>query len=809
MNPRQIFRLLFVASSLALVSALGSAARATDVFYVSPDAKPDGVGSEKSPWSLTAAQQQVRALLTKDAGTVAPIEVRLLPGIYELKTPLIFTPQDSGSKNAPVIWRAAEQNERRVILSGGISLGKLDWRPWRDGVWRAHVPEAVAAKLPEVVDQLFVNGARQVWARYPNYSDKAVWLNGVAADVDAPERVARWKNPAGGYIHALHKGLWGGFHYRITGKNSDGSLALEGGWQNNRPEQGPNLKMRYVEGVFEELDAPGEWFFDAAERMLYFYPPEGVDLSSGAASVVVPRLESIVRFEGAHDMTMEGVVFEHTARTFMKTREPLLRGDWRIYRDGAVFFERAENCAVRDCDFEAPGGNAIFVSNRNRRVEISDCLIREAGASGVVFAGNPSAARSALFHYGDTQALDKIDRAPGPVSDDFPQECVVSDCLITRIGRVEKQSAGVTIDLASRITVKNCSIYEVPRAGINIGDGCWGGHLVEGCDVFETVLETSDHGAFNSWGRDRFWERTRKVTEQWVAADPEMPFWDAREPNTLRGNRFRCDHGWDIDLDDGSTNYVIENNLCLSGGIKLREGYRRVVRNNITVNNGLHPHVWYPKSGDVVANNIFFAPYAPIGMSDETWSGGRFESNFLHVPGMSGLKPALALQKLSRQDALSLEGDAQFASPEKGNYALTKNSPSDFKSFALDAFGVKSPRLRAIARTPQIPPPVVKGDDSVAAAARTVRWDGAAIKNLSTPAEQSATGMMSMTGVLVISTGRNARLEKFGVLPRDVILRWGKRAIANVDELLSAASENPQPDEIEIWRDQEIKKLKY
>ena len=23
----------------------------------------------------------------------------------------------------------------------------------------------------------------------------------------------------------------------------------------------------------------------------------------------------------------------------------------------------------------------------------------------------------------------------------------------------------------------------------------------------------------------------------------------------LRNNRWRCDHGWDIDLDDGSTNY--------------------------------------------------------------------------------------------------------------------------------------------------------------------------------------------------------------------------------------------------------------
>jgi hypothetical protein len=59
--------------------------------------------------------------------------------------------------------------------------------------------------------------------------------------------------------------------------------------------------------------------------------------------------------------------------------------------------------------------------------------------------------------------------------------------------------------MAQDITVRHCSIYDVPRAGINIGDGCWGGHVIEFCDIFDTVKETGDHGSFNSWGRDRYW----------------------------------------------------------------------------------------------------------------------------------------------------------------------------------------------------------------------------------------------------------------------------------------------------------------
>ena len=59
--------------------------------------------------------------------------------------------------------------------------------------------------------------------------------------------------------------------------------------------------------------------------------------------------------------------------------------------------------------------------------------------------------------------------------------------------------------MAHRITVRHVSAYDVPRAGINIGDGCWGGHHIDYCDIFDTVKETGDHGSFNSWGRDRWW----------------------------------------------------------------------------------------------------------------------------------------------------------------------------------------------------------------------------------------------------------------------------------------------------------------
>jgi hypothetical protein len=50
---------------------------------------------------------------------------------------------------------------------------------------------------------------------------------------------------------------------------------------------------------------------------------------------------------------------------------------------------------------------------------------------------------------------------------------------------------------------------------------------------------------------------------------------DAVKTNIIRNSRWRCDHGWDIDLDDGSSNFRIYNNLCLPAACLTRRGARK------------------------------------------------------------------------------------------------------------------------------------------------------------------------------------------------------------------------------------------
>ena len=203
------------------------------------------------------------------------------------------------------------------------------------------------------------------------------------------------------------------------------------------------------------------------------------------------------------------------------------------------------------------------------------------------------------------------------------------------LGLIEKQSAGVELSMCQSIRVSHNTIYDVPRAGINVSEGTWGGHIIEYNDVFNTVKESGDHGSFNSWGRDRYWHPDKKVLDSIVETNFNLAMLDVVKPIIIRNNRMRCDHGWDIDLDDGSSNYLIYNNLCLNGGIKLREGVNRVVENNIMINNTFHPHVWFKNSNDVFRHNIVSTGYLPINI--KVW-GKEIDYNVF--PDSASLKAA-------------------------------------------------------------------------------------------------------------------------------------------------------------------------
>ncbi len=753
--------------------------------YVSPKGNDANRGTQIKPFaSIEKAMAAVRK-------TTGPVVICLLQGTYHLKKPIVFTSEDSRKENEPLTITNFKNQE--VIINGGVPLN-LKWEKHKNGIWKAVLKQDI------IFDELFVNGQLQRMARYPNFDSTARFLGGTAADAVSKERTARWRSPAGGYVHALHRSEWGDFHYLITGKNDQNELALEGGWQNNR-RMGMHDKHRFVENVFEELDAANEWFYDKKTKTLYYHPPKGLDITT--AKFETPQIAHLFEFKGTEkspvsNINIEGLMLTQTLRTFMQNKEPLLRSDWTIYRGAAVLYEGAVNCSLTNCTLSNLGGNAVFFNNFNRKNEVSGCLISKIGASAICFVGDPNAVRSPSFEYNQFVPLEHIDRTPGPKTNNYPAECKVYDNLMFDLGLVEKQSAGVELSMCQSITVSHNSIYDIPRAGINVSEGTWGGHIIEYNDVFNTVNESGDHGSFNSWGRDRYWHPDKDVLDTIVENHYDITMLDVVKPIILRNNRMRCDHGWDIDLDDGSSNYIIYNNLCLNGGIKLREGVNRIVENNIMINNTFHPHVWFRNSNDVFRHNIVSSSYMPIGIP--VW--GK-ETDYNVFPDSASLKAAWG----RGTDKNSVSGYLDFVDPKNGDFCLKNGSiafTAGFKNFAMDSFGVLSPQLKSLAKKPLLPSVIAldKIDDNP-----VIDFMGAKVKNLATQGERSATGMNDTTGVLVVEVKPGSAAAKF-LQANDVILSFNNKKVNKLRDLLEARmSVIGSNTEVLIFRNQkEIKK---
>ncbi len=723
----------------SLASAPNPELGESSTFYVSPSGSDDNSGAANSPFkSLHRAQEAVRK---RKKSSSRPIKVLIREGTYYLQRPLSFLSEDSGKRDEQVVYSGYPGE--RVTISGGRNLS-CNWIPYKDGVMMTPVPSGLE------FTQLFVNGKRQIRARYPNYdpSDpgKSGYLQATGPippdaknpnagpdddmkySTQAPRGILfdpttfttrRWANSGEAEIHIFQAAYWGNLQWKI--KNIDfGSNSIwfgEGGQQigakwSSDPEVLNKHSRFFIENVFEELDAPGEWYLDQQKNILYYYPEQGTDLRN--ALVEVPVLDQAIQFSGTQQdpvqyVSVQGFRVAHTANTYLKSYEVPSLSDWAIHRGGAVFAEGTRNCSIEACWFDAVGGNGIFVNNYNRQFSVVGCKITDAGDSAICFVG-------------DLEKTNGTQRA-------FPYECQARNNLVRDCGFYGKQIAGVYISRAKRITASHNLIYNMPRAAICIGDGTWGGHIVEYNHTHDTVRETSDHGPLNAWGRDRGWALAQSHGSYTV--DRSLDVWealvDAMESVIVRNNFFNEKSGWGLDLDDGATNYEIYNNISVGGvSMKLREGAYRKVYNNIWYLAKAAPcfHVGNNYNHDQYFNNItvmdpgstmwpagwpwwpqmFFSVIAPPAVGP--WlekidnncfycSGAEFQAVVDQLRSEEGRRNAkhynLEEWRKLGFDEHSIFADPLFVDPDRHNFNVRPESPAlkvGFQNFDMGKWGL-------------------------------------------------------------------------------------------------------------------------
>jgi hypothetical protein len=178
---------------------------------------------------------------------------------------------------------------------------------------------------------------------------------GVVTAPAAPCNASLLAPEAGGFVFMMQTHSWGSWVFEINSSstNSSGFSHLsfgEGGQQEARGNGGAGGGSFYISHRRELLDAPGEWWHDARDNVLYLAtvadaaPPP-------AKGLVAPVVEELVIVGGtqdapATDIRLSSLVFRHAAPTFMRRYTVPSGGDYSVFKGGAVTFNGTRNCSV-------------------------------------------------------------------------------------------------------------------------------------------------------------------------------------------------------------------------------------------------------------------------------------------------------------------------------------------------------------------------------------------------------------------------------------------------------------------------------
>lgn len=365
--------------SILLAAAIGCAflpcsfAAGQNFIYVSSDGDDSGDGTINSPFkTIERAKDAVREINENMKGDII---VSLRGGTYYLDETLEFSEEDSGSNGFYVTYRAYENEEVRISggnkISGWEKYGKM-WRAKYDG--------------SEYVRQLYVNGRRAVRAQSGKLIKTEAFFDDPKSEYEHAGIIVS-DNVLRTYSNAediqLHYAIgWKSYLLNIDSIEKYGDKtrirlqqpAFEAAYKNNQHYIEPGINC-WVENVFEELDEPGEFYYDRNESMLYYCPRNDEDMKS--ADVCAAKLEVLMNIEGedsnhrVHNINFEGIIFEN--------------GAWERPSIAGLVNDQAQMMALDPTD--EPGTLATVPANirinRAEKINFRNNVIRDMGCVGI------------------------------------------------------------------------------------------------------------------------------------------------------------------------------------------------------------------------------------------------------------------------------------------------------------------------------------------------------------------------------------------------------------------------------------------
>jgi hypothetical protein len=478
-EAKKIYLLLTVYPILIL-SCIGA-----NPIYISTVGADSGNGTLKHPF-LTLGKARDFLRIKRLSGEKGPYSILLKGGNYYFPSSVKFDERDKELTISPY------KNEI-VRFTGGITIdprkAKLVVGSPQENIFpknkRSHIlmvdlKEIGITNYGELEQvgyghhpvclwmELFINGKPCHLSRWPNDSTIAIGKvidNGLASIDKKSEphggkfiypgnRPSKWKASNDIWIFGYFKYGWADDAVKLASIDTLEKKFTTAQPHNYGFSSGAPWNAWYAYNIPEEIDAPGEYYIDRKEGILYFYNPGKIERLE--VSVLA---DPFIVIEKAEKITIQGITFD-------------------CARGIGVDIKSCTQCILKDCTIQNLGSYAINISDINgigigKKNGLVNCSIYQTGEGGVHLGG------------GNRQSLE-------------PAENYVENCSIHDFNRIVKTyCAGVQISgVGNRIS--HCEIFNAPHVAILLSGN---NHLIEYNNIHDVCLSTDDVGALY-YGRD-------------------------------------------------------------------------------------------------------------------------------------------------------------------------------------------------------------------------------------------------------------------------------------------------------------------
>ncbi|MBE1584263.1 right-handed parallel beta-helix repeat-containing protein [Nonomuraea angiospora] len=472
------------------------------ILYVAPGGDDAGSGTKARPFrTLEGARDAIRKLKARHGLPPGGVTVYLREGAYQRSASFALDQRDSGTAKAPVVYRSYPGETAR--LTGGRQLDHDSFTPVTDeAVLRRIVDEPARGKVLRadlkalgLTDygqlsrhgywkandvstvppmELYVAGQGMTLARWPN--EGTVQMNQII-DAGPTVKDADLQNRGGtfsyGYDRPRHwtqaEDVW-----------LDGIFGYSWEWSYNKiaaiDPEAKTITLRYGEmsglmkswypdfhfaqNLLEELDAPGEYYIDRAEGVLYLVPNAAFRTKQGDITVTMLK-EPMIKTAGASHVSFQELALEYgrslPAVILGGSHVTIERSDIQNFADGGVYINSAGRYVY----------DGIPDKNKGRDHAVVSSTIRHVGGVGVVLNG------------GDDKTLE-------------PGRNRVENSHIHDFAYYHKAyNPGVMFDGVGN-TARGNEIHDAPHPGIIVHGN---DHLIEYNDIYDICQDFQDLGA--------------------------------------------------------------------------------------------------------------------------------------------------------------------------------------------------------------------------------------------------------------------------------------------------------------------------